>query len=146
MSKEFEFRVHGDIQSFTKLLEKNNIQYSLLPMHRRREKRVSRTVSRTDKERRIASIDNVLARTITVEDLVIRLVIGLTPFALQTIWKWYKGRAKGSKVSVRIEGDLLELDAKTMKALGKFFNEASKRKTRRKRGEPKELIRIRRKR
>jgi hypothetical protein len=133
MSKEFEFRVRGDIQSFTKLLEKNNIQYSFLPMPRRREKGVSRTVSRTDKESTFVTIDNILARTMTVEGLVLKLVVGLTPFALQTIWKWYKGRGKGSRVSVKIEGDLLELDAKTMKALGKFFNEASKRKARRKR-------------
>jgi len=140
MSKEFEFRVRGDVQSFTKLLEKNNIQHSFLPMPRRRERRVSRTDSgnvSTDKEPRIARIDNILARTMTVEDLVIKILVGLTPFALQTIWKWYKGRGKGSRVSVRIEGDLLDLDAKTKKLLGTLLLESSKQRTRKRRGEQK---------
>jgi len=133
-SKEFVFRIEGDQKGFRELLEKNHIPYTTRISFRHKQHEIEREETEEEKERRTLIRPDL---TWTLEGVVIDLAIALTPFALDKIWNWFRGKGKGSKVSVKIEGDLLKLDAKSKKLLGKLLLESSKSKKRRKRGEPK---------
>jgi len=134
MSKQFEFRIKGNEKDFVEFLEANKIPYTRLPkMH-------SRIATTRNREK---GITNIKARTVIIDQTTLEILktffIPLAPFILEKIWNWHKGRRKrkGSKLSVVYNGNLLDLDAKNMKILTSALKEASKRKTRRKRGERK---------
>jgi len=110
-----------------------------LPTPRRHERRVTKRVARTvDKEPRIYRFENILSSTMTIEDMVLKVAIGLTPFIVQIIWKWYKRKRKDTQLCVTVEGNVLDLNEENVETLMSLLKSTSKRKTRRKRGESKE--------
>lgn len=127
MSKEFEFRVRGDKQSFIRMLKRNKIQYSFLPTSGKH----ARTV---DRESTSGGIVNILAQAMTIDDMVLKVAVGLTPFILQVVWKWYQRKRKDSHLCVKVEGNVLDLNEKNVEILMSVLKSTSKRK-RRNRGE-----------
>ncbi len=134
MPKQFEFRIEGNEKDFVEFLESNNIPYARLPiMH-------SRIVTTQNRKK---GIENIKAKAVFIDQNTLEtlktLFITLTPFALDKFWNWYKRRRqrKGSRLFVVYDGNLLDLNAKDMRILKTALREASKRKTERKRGDPK---------
>jgi len=132
MSKQFEFRIEGDERSFIRLLESNNISYYHLPKrtHIQRHVIVPRDYSIKPKPLKVP-------KKLAIDDIAIKLVLALTPLTLEKIWNWYKRKQRSSKVSVTVEGNLLELNPKTVKVLTSLLKEIPKEKMKTKRGEQK---------
>lgn len=113
MSIEFEFRLVGDMASFRNLLETHGITYTLLPkrIHRRFFTRTRRGIT----------------HTVHTDEIIERFLIALTPFALDKILKWYNRKRKDTKLSIRYDGNLLDLKRKSKKNLVSLLNLASKK-------------------
>jgi hypothetical protein len=135
MPKQFEFRIEGNEKDFVEFLKSNKIPYTRLPKVR------SRIATSENTE---MGIVNIKAKTAYINREILEgiakiFLIPLTFEALERIWNWYKGRRKrkSPRLSVFYEGNLLDLDAKNKKILMSALKEASKKKTRSKRGKQK---------
>lgn len=117
MSKQFEFRLIGDRTSFKSLLKTYKVTYVVL------SQRTYRRFSRGSR----SGIPHKGPRTAYIGEIVERFLITLTPFILDKIWNWYNRNRKDSKLSVRCNGNLLDLNRKSKKILMSLLKEASKK-------------------
>jgi hypothetical protein len=130
-----------DLKDFTKLLKEENISYSLFPQKRALPKNVklsSPTLrgERVSRERRITLKPFKVARRSVVEALAVAVIVEITKEALKTILSWLKERRKkglrNPRLEVRVNGNILKLNAKSIKVLETLLKEASNGKQKRK--------------
>jgi len=144
MKVKIQIEVRGDeidLKDFAKLLKEENVSYSLLPYKRelpRNVKLPSPTLceERASRERRIALKPFKVARRTVVEALAVVVIVEITREALKAILSWLKERRKkglkNPRLEIRVEGNILKLNAKSIKVLETLLKEVSKGKQKRK--------------
>jgi len=142
MKVKIQIEVRGDetdLKDFARLLKQENISYSLLPQKRETLRNVrllspTRGRERVSRERRIALKPFKVARRSVVEALAVAVIVEITKEALKAILSWLKERRKkglrNPRLEVRVNGNILKLNAKSIKILETLLKEPSKGKQR----------------